>query len=80
MNYQFHFQYLACQTCKTRINCSECKEQLEQKLKKMKYILGVDIQILKKSITISSDKLTENELLDILENAGIFTDSSGGKQ
>ena len=34
MNYQFHFQYLACQTCKTRINCSECKEQLEQKLKK----------------------------------------------
>ena len=40
----------------------------------MKYILGVDIQILKKSITISSDKLTENELLDILENAGIFAD------
>lgn len=74
MDYNFSFTYLTCQTCKARIHCSECEDAIKQTLQKTHNIHTNTISIPKRTIELSSDQYSEDDILDILEDLGIFID------
>ena len=71
MNYIFSVSYIACQKCKTKIYCDRCENQLEESIMKINGTRSVSLQLLKKALSIDTD-LNEDDLLDELENLGVF--------
>ena len=65
--------YIACQTCHAKINCGECEKQLEEALMRMQGVRGASIQMAQKQILVDAE-LDEDELLDCLEEIGIFAE------
>ena len=73
MNYTYSVSYIACQTCKTKIYCDRCENQLEESIIKLNGTRSVSLQLLKKALSIDTD-INEDDLLDELESLGIFAD------
>jgi len=73
MVYQYPFDYLSCQSCTAKIHCDDCTAQLHQRLTKNAGLTYVDIDMAAKRMCIrTDDSLDEDELLDLLEDAGVF--------
>ena len=72
MKYQFHIQYLECQKCNARVNCDGCAEVIKTKLAKQYHIQNVEMNMAAKQMTVNEEKLSEDTLLDDLEEIGVF--------
>ena len=73
MNHKFSFTYLTCQSCTARIHCEQCSEELSQRLQGKAGISKAQADIPNKQLCIASS-LDEMDLLDLLEDMGIFAD------
>lgn len=74
MKFEFDFSFLNCQSCSAKIHCEECRENLEERMGKMRGVDGVSIDIQNKHLSIESASLDEDNLLDLLEEVSIFAD------
>jgi len=74
MKFEFDFSFLNCQSCSAKIHCDECRANLEERLGKMVGIDGVSIDIQNRHLSIGSNTLDEDDLLDMLEEVSIFAD------
>ena len=73
MKHIFTFTYLTCQSCTARIHCEQCGEELRQRLLGRPGISDAQADIPNKRISIDSS-MEEMDLLDLLEDMGIFAD------
>lgn len=70
MIYTYDFSYLSCQSCSAKIHCSDCAEKLRERLERT--LASVQIDMPNGMIRIEADNLPESDLLDLLEDAGVF--------
>ena len=71
MTYTFPIIYMACQTCKSRVNCDDCESCLESAMMRISGIHGASVQMAKKELLIDT-ALDEGQLADCLEDLGVF--------
>ena len=71
MTYTLPITYMACQTCKSRVNCDDCESCLESARMRISGIHGASVQIAKKELLIDT-ALDEGQLADCLEDLGVF--------
>ena len=71
MTYTFPITYMACQTCKSRVNCDDCESCLESAMMRISGIHGASLQMAKKELLIDT-ALDEGQLADCLEDLGVF--------
>lgn len=71
MTYIFPITYMACQTCKSRVNCDDCESCLESAMMRISGIHGASVQMAKKELLIDT-ALDEGQLADCLEDLGVF--------
>lgn len=71
MTYTFPITYMACQTCKSRVNCDDCESCLESAMMRISGIHGASVQMAKKELLIDT-ALDEGQLADCLEDLGVF--------
>ena len=74
MKFEFAFSFLNCQSCSAKIHCEECRDNLEERLKKMPGINHISIDIQNKRLAVESASMDEDDLLDALEEVSIFAD------
>ena len=74
MKYEFNITYLSCQSCTAKIHCDDCADKLRERLEHERGISAVEMDIPKRSLYLCADGWDEDDLLDILEEAGIFAD------
>lgn len=74
MNYSFNITYLTCQSCTAKIHCENCAAELQEKLQQHNDIHVDKIDIPARSLRLQTQVLDEDDLLDLLEDAGIFAD------
>lgn len=70
MIYTYDFSYLSCQSCTAKIHCSDCAEKLRERLERT--LKSVQIDMPNGTIHIEAGNLPESDLLDLLEDAGVF--------
>ena len=78
MQYEYCFDYFACQTCTARINCKKCEERAVSALVREPEIKKVDINMASKQIVLETDLDDEDMVLDMLEMVGIMADQEKG--
>lgn len=71
MTYAFPITYMACQTCKSRVNCDDCESCLESAMMRISGIHGASVQMAKKELLIDT-ALDQGQLADCLEDLGVF--------
>ena len=71
MTYTFPIIYMACQTCKSRMNCDNCESRLENAIMHINGIHAASVQMAKKELIIDTP-LDEDQLADCLEDLGVF--------
>lgn len=71
MTYTLPITYMACQTCKSRVNCDDCESCLESAMMRISGIHGASLQMEKKELLIDT-ALDEGQLADCLEDLGVF--------
>ena len=71
MTYTLPITYMACQTCKSRVNCDDCESCLESAMMRISGIHGASLQMAKKELLIDT-ALDEGKLADCLEDLGVF--------
>lgn len=74
MNCEYSITYLKCQSCTAKIHCDQCADELCQRLLKEPYIRDVSIDIPKRSMHMDAPGADEMDLLDLLEEIGLFAD------
>lgn len=74
MRFEFDFSFLNCQSCSAKIHCEECRDNLEERLKKTPGIDHIAIDIQNKCLSVESVSMDEDDLLDALEEVSIFAD------
>lgn len=74
MNYEFEITYLACQSCTAKIHCERCGADLVERLLKKGGAATICIDIPKRHMTLQSDHWDEMDLLDAMEDIGLFAD------
>lgn len=74
MNHQFTISYLTCQSCTAKIHCDDCAAELREKLLRRADINTVEIDIPARFLQLQASSLDEDDLLDLLEDIGIFAD------
>lgn len=52
MTYTFPITYMACQTCKSRVNCDDCESCLESAMMRISGIHGASVQMAKKNCSL----------------------------
>jgi copper chaperone CopZ len=72
MPYTFSVIYMACQTCQSKIHCDECEARLEEAMMRLNGVRGASFQMARKELLIDAEQ-SEDDLLDALEDLGIFT-------
>ena len=65
MTYTLPITYMACQTCKSRVNCDDCESCLESAMMRISGIHGASLQMAKKELLIDT-ALDEGQLADCL--------------
>ena len=73
MLYTFSVTYMACQSCTAKIRCDECETRLEEALMRLNGVHGASLQMAKKELLIDAAQ-DEDDLLDALEDLGLFTE------
>lgn len=71
MTYTLPITYMACQTCKSRVNCDDCESCLENAMMRISGIHGASVQMAKKELLIDT-ALDEGQLADCREDLGVF--------
>lgn len=74
MKLEYAITYLACQSCTAKIHCEKCAAELTERLQKQRGVTDVQIDIPARRISLQTDGLDEMDLLDMLEDAGVFAD------
>ena len=74
MDYHFMFSYLECQGCHERVNCNVCEKKLLDKMSMQNRIRCTSVNMLKRTIDLETDFLSEDDVLDELEMYGVFAD------
>lgn len=74
MKLEYAITYLACQSCTAKIHCEKCAAELTERLQKQRGVSDVQIDIPVRRMSLQADGLDEMDLLDMLEDAGIFAD------
>lgn len=74
MNYEFEITYLACQSCTAKIHCEHCGAELAERLSKRVSANNICIDIPNRHMTLQSDQSDEGDLLDAMEDIGLFAD------
>lgn len=74
MKLEYAITYLACQSCTAKIHCEKCAAELTERLQKQRGVSDVQIDIPARRMSLQADGLDEMDLLDMLEDAGIFAD------
>lgn len=74
MKLEYTITYLACQSCTAKIHCEKCADELTERLQKQSGVADVRIDIPARRMSLQADGLDEMDLLDMLEDAGIFAD------
>ena len=74
MKLEYAITYLACQSCTAKIHCEKCATELTERLQKQRGVSDVQIDIPARRMSLQADGLDEMDLLDMLEDAGIFAD------
>lgn len=74
MKLEYAITYLACQSCTAKIHCEKCAAELAERLQKQRGISDMQIDIPARRMSLQADGLDEMDLLDMLEDAGIFAD------
>lgn len=72
MKLEYAITYLACQSCTAKIHCEKCAAELTERLQKQRGVSDVQIDIPARRMFLQTDGLDEMDLLDMLEDAGIF--------
>jgi hypothetical protein len=73
MTYTLKVSYVGCQTCHARVNCDECEKRLEEAMMRLQCVHGASLMLPRKILLIDADQ-TEDELVEQLEDLGIFCD------
>lgn len=71
MNLNYTITYLKCQSCTAKIHCEDCAAELAERLLKDGVKAVVDIPNRSARIETTMD---EDDLLDLLEETGVFAD------
>lgn len=74
MKHSYAFVYLPCQSCTAKIHCEKCADEIKERLLKETVFQRVEIDIANKQMSLETTGLDETDLLDMLEDAGVFTD------
>ena len=74
MKLEYAITYLACQSCTAKIHCEKCAAELTERLQNQRGVSDVQIDIPARRMSLQADGLDEMDLLDMLEDAGIFAD------
>ena len=72
VDFVYDFSFVNCQSCSAKIHCEDCGTNLEERIAKTPGVERVSIDIQNKRIHLSTNGLDEDELLDFLEEVGIF--------
>ena len=70
---EYAFTYLACQSCTAKIHCEKCAAELQERFLKEDGVDAIAFDIPNKKLSVQA-RLDEMDLLDLLEEAGIFAD------
>ena len=70
MKYTYDFTYLSCQSCTAKIHCDDCAAQIYERL--IRDVAAAEIDIAAKRIAIDAGSMDEDDLLDLLEDIGVF--------
>lgn len=73
MNFDFSVSYMDCQKCGERVNCDKCENKLTDKLLGMAEFDQVELNIANKRITGVAAVEDEDDILDALEEVGLFS-------
>lgn len=71
MNHSYDISYLACQSCTAKIHCDACSATLRERLLGRPGVAAAEVDVSKRSLLISTS-MDEDDLLDLLEDIGIF--------
>lgn len=52
MTYTLPITYMACQTCKSRVNCDDCESCLESAMMRISGIHGASVQMAKRNCAL----------------------------
>lgn len=69
----YPFSYLKCQSCSAKIHCEQCAAEAIDVMKAEGFTI-TEMNIPAKMMTVDIDPALENDLLDMLEEHGIFAD------
>ena len=67
----YTISYLKCQSCTAKIHCEACAQEIQERLLKEGVKSAVDIPNRSARIETAMD---EDDLLDLLEEIGVFAD------
>ena len=70
--HEYEISYLKCQSCTAKIHCEQCAGELKERLLGMGGILRAELDIPARRLQISFSGMDEMDLLDMLEETGIF--------
>ena len=71
MNCNYEITYLKCQSCTAKIHCEACAKEIRERLLKEGVKASIDIPNRSARIETSMD---EDDLLDLMEEIGVFAD------
>lgn len=73
MNYSYDISFLTCQSCTAKIHCDDCSATLRERLLGRPGIQAAEVDVSKRRLLVSTD-MDADDLLDLLENLGVFAD------
>jgi len=71
MNYNYAITYLKCQSCTAKIHCEACAREIQERLFKEAVNAAIDIP---NRIARIETRMDEDDLLDLMEEIGVFAD------
>lgn len=74
MKLEYNISFLNCQACTAKIHCDACGETLSERLGKEGGLSQIEIDIPNRHLSLQADGWDEMDLLDALEEIGIFAD------
>lgn len=72
MVYSFQYTFLECQSCTAKIHCEECAQKVTDTLEKQADLCILSLDMKKKELSVETERMEEDDVIDILEDAGIF--------
>jgi hypothetical protein len=66
--------YTSCQKCTQRVNCDKCENKISKKMNLFSNLENFLINIPRKEISFEIGHEKEDDVLDYLEDMGVFVD------